>query len=133
MRNELLNSHYRLAIGGVACLLFFGCGRSNAPTKVPLARESLTVALESWKAGQPSTALRERSPAITMVDEAWQKGEKLESFETVAGELDDGVNLHCPVKLGLIDERGGRHSEQVTYVIGTAPVITIIRDLGPED
>lgn len=115
----------------VACLLLVGCGRSNAPTDVPSAKAALTAALECWKAGQSSDSLRQRAPSIVMVDDAWQKGEKLESFENVGSDTDDGVNLHCTVKLALNNAQGVRRSEQVTYVVGTSPAITIFRDLAP--
>ncbi|HEV3339180.1 MAG TPA: hypothetical protein VG125_02450 [Pirellulales bacterium] len=128
MKND--RSPRRLAVA-VACLLMVGCSRSNAPTDVPSAKAALTAALESWKAGQSPDSLRQRSPCIVMVDDAWQKGEKLESFENAAPEVDDGVNLHCTVKLALNDERAGRRSEQVTYIVGTAPTITIFRDPSP--
>jgi hypothetical protein len=126
------NHHrYRGTAAAVACLLVVGCGRSNAPTDVPSAKAALTAALESWKAGQSPDALRQRTPSIVMVDDAWKKGEKLESFENVVPEVDDGVNLHCTVKLAINDERGGRRSEQVTYIVGTSPTITIFRDPSP--
>lgn len=132
MRNDFSHALRRVWPAPAVCLLIVGCGpRANAPTDAPTAKEALTAALESWKAGQPPTALRKRTPAIVAVDEAWEKGEKLESFESVAGDVDDGVNLHCPVKLALVDERGGRRIEQVTYIVGTAPVITIFRDVSP--
>jgi hypothetical protein len=128
MKND--HPHRAFAVA-VACLLAVGCGRSNAPTDVPSAKAALTAALESWKAGQPPDSLRQRSPSIVMVDEAWQKGEKLESFENVAPETDDGVNLHCTVKLAINGERDVRRSEQVTYIVGTSPMITIFRDPSP--
>jgi hypothetical protein len=115
----------------VACLLVVGCGRSNAPTDVPSAKAALTAALECWKAGQSPDSLRQRSPSIIMVDDAWQKGDKLESFETVGPETDDGVNLHCTVKLAINNEQGVRRSEQLAYIVGTSPTITIFRDLAP--
>lgn len=115
----------------VACLFLTGCGRSNSPTNVPSAQAALKAALESWKAGQSLDSLSQQSPAIVMVDDDWKKGEKLESFEAVAPEVDDGVNLHCKVKLALNNAQGVRRSEEVTYVVGTAPKITIFRDLAP--
>jgi hypothetical protein len=111
----------------VASLTACGCGRRNAPGDTPLARQSLTTALESWKAGDPPSKIREASPSITMVDPAWEAGRKLESFEVVGPEVDDGVNLTCPVKLVCKDQQGNTLTAQIRYVVGTHPVITIFR------
>lgn len=104
-----------------------GCGRRNAPSDAPLARQSLTAALERWKAGDPPSKLREISPPITMVDPSWEAGRKLESFEVVGPEVDDGVNVTCPVKLVCKDEQGKTLTAQIKYVVGTKPVVTIFR------
>ncbi|HWB12799.1 MAG TPA: hypothetical protein VG826_26470 [Pirellulales bacterium] len=122
---------YRRLGAAVVCLLVAGCGRSNAPTDVPSAKAALTTALEGWKAGQSPDSLRQGSPSIVMVDEAWQKGEKLDSFENIGPEVDDGVNLHCTVKLAIKGEGGVQRSEKVTYIVGTSPMITIFRDPSP--
>jgi hypothetical protein len=129
MRNHRVNSVRRGLMAVAACLLAAGCSRTNAPTDVPAAKAALTAALETWKSGQAAATLQERSPAILMVDQAWRKGEKLESFETTGEDVNDGVNLHCPVKLVLCDKQGVRRNETVTYVVGTSPSITIFRDL----
>jgi hypothetical protein len=111
----------------VAAFTVSGCARRNAPSDPQLARQSLTTALESWKAGDPPTKIRESLPPITMVDPAWEAGQKLESYEVVGQEVDDGVNLTCPVKLVCTDKSGKKSTAQIKYVVGTAPQITIFR------
>lgn len=111
----------------VALLAVIGCGRRNAPSDAPLARQSLTAALERWKAGDPPSTLREASPPITMVEPAWEAGRKLESFEVVGPEVDDGVNVTCPVKLVCKDEQGKTLTTQIKCVVATKPIVTIFR------
>jgi hypothetical protein len=111
-------------VGWVAVI---GCGRRIAPADAPVARQSLATALESWKAGDQPSKIREGSPSITMVDSAWNSGQKLESFEVVGPDVESGVNLTCPVKLVLKDTAGKQSTVQVKYVVGTSPVITIGR------
>jgi hypothetical protein len=112
----------------VALFTVAGCGRKNVPSDASLARQSLTTALESWKAGDPPSKVRELSPPITMVDPAWEAGKKLESFEVVGPETDDGANLICPVKVVCKDQQGKTFTAEIKYVVGTHPVITIFRD-----
>ncbi|MEX2558332.1 MAG: hypothetical protein WD403_00390, partial [Pirellulales bacterium] len=109
----------------VISLLATGCGHKNQPTNAVLARESLKTALDSWKEGQTPQDLKQRSPSIIVGDTAWEGGQKLESYEIVGPEFDDGVNLHCPVKLVLKDSQGSTRTEETTYIVGTSPVITV--------
>jgi hypothetical protein len=115
-----------LSLAVIACGLGVGCGRRNSPSDAPLARQSLTAALESWKAGDAPTKIRENTPPIVMVDPAWDNGKKLESFEIVGPEVDDGTNLICPVKL-VVDDPRGKLTAEVKYIVGTSPKITIFR------
>lgn len=112
----------------IAWVTVAGCGRKTVPSDASLARRSLTTALESWKAGDPPSKVREASPPITMVDPAWEAGKKLESFEVVGPETEEGANLICPVKLVCKDREGKTFTGEIKYVVGTNPVITIFRD-----
>lgn len=116
-----------LASAIVAIFMAGGCARKNVPGDTPLARQSLTAALDSWKAGDPPSKIRESTPPIMMVDPAWDAGQKLESYEVVGQEADDGVNLTCPVKLVCADKNGKKSTAEIKYVVGTAPKITIFR------
>jgi len=115
----------------LGCLSVVGCGTSTDPTDAPLARQSLVTALESWKAGDPPTKIRDGVPSILMVDAAWDSGQKLESFSILPSEVDDGVNLHCPVKVTLKNNRGVQFIGEIRYVVGTSPKITIFREGSP--
>jgi hypothetical protein len=99
------------------------------PVDVELARESLRMALDSWKRGEPPDALRDGSPSITAQDMDWKAGYALVAYEIRGDEREDAANLHCPVQLTLRDQQGREVKKQVTYVIGTDPVITVFREM----
>jgi hypothetical protein len=122
--------HFSAIVGCAAmigCATMIGCGRRNAPADTALARRSLTTALESWQAGDPPSKIREAVPPITMVDPAWEQGQKLESFEIIGPVADDGVRLTCPVNVVCTGQDGKKSTAQVKYVVGTDPVVTIFR------
>ena len=89
------------------------------------ARTACATVLEAWKAGKPPETL---TPGITASDYAWTSGKQLLDFEFLPGEANDGTNLHIPVKLTLAGPSGKESTSNATYVVGTSPVITVIRD-----
>ena len=107
------------------CTTLVGCGQTNAPTDPALARNSLSQALDLWKSGAAHSELQSKTQ-IVMSDIDWKAGRKLESYRIVEGDRDDGVNLHSTVELKL--KGGSAKPRQVTYIVGTAPVVTIHRD-----
>lgn len=89
------------------------------------AREACKTALEAWQAAKKPEDLK---PDIIASDYAWNAGSELVSFEFLPGESSDGTNLHIPVQLTLKDGKGRESSSTATYVVGTSPVVTVIRD-----
>jgi hypothetical protein len=83
--------------------------------------------MEAWKNGKKPEDLKDGNPSIVVSDADWQAGRKLVSYK-VGAERDGGYNLHCTVDLVTTDDKGAEQPLQVTYVIGTSPVITIFRD-----
>ncbi len=58
---------------GFIGLVAIGCSNSpNAPVNAAKARETLQTALESWKSGEPATALESRTPPIYIIDQEWK-------------------------------------------------------------
>jgi hypothetical protein len=115
-----------------ACLLVsasWGCARTaaNLPLDKELARESFRVFLESWQHGDKPESLKERSPSIVSGDPDWESGKRLLGFRIVDDQHDDGTNSHITVELQLEGRRGSPTTSQLTYVVGTSPVITIFR------
>jgi hypothetical protein len=119
---------WRAAAWMFALLLIAGCGGQSGPVKLDkqLAKDSFTTFLETWKRGETPDSLRQKS-AITSRDEDWNAGAKLVSYRVVDIEKDDGSNLHAVVELDLQDPTGEQRTSQVTYVVGTSPVITVFR------
>lgn len=106
-----------------------GCGGPPPPTDKAEGVAVLQSVLEAWQAGEPMTALKDRKPAITVVDHAWSGGTKLAKFEIDAdGAQPSGYDLSCPVKLWLGD--GKKPPVQVRYVIALAPERVVTRDFG---
>jgi hypothetical protein len=108
-----------------------GCsqGFKNAPVQAGKAREVLRAALESWKQGDQVDALQHASPPVYVIDPEWQAGSRLKDYQIVgAGEAKD-ANLFCPVKLTLREPGGKEARREVTYIISTAPNLTVSRKL----
>ena len=115
---------FRLPPGGLlSVLLVFGlCGCSQETPSHPLdqelARASIQKAMQAWVEGKTPEDLQ---PEIVVGDQAWEQGKKLVSFEIVSSaETSDGSNLHIPVK-----RKFDSSESEVTYIVGTSPVITI--------
>jgi hypothetical protein len=114
-----------------AALLFVGCSRQQhaAAVNVQLAKDSLHKTLESWKKGDDQAALKMESPSITVQDLDWKSGYKLLDYEIIGDGKYDDANLLCPVKLKLVDPQGNEVTRQVTYMVGTDPIITVFREM----
>jgi hypothetical protein len=100
-----------------------------APVDAKMAQESLRTVLESWKKGDDPGSLRQGKPSITVQDLDWKAGYVLLDFEIVGEGKFDDANLLCPVKLRLRDPQGKEVTREVTYMVGTDPVITVFREM----
>lgn len=110
------------------CLAFAGCGKpltsQDLTLDKSLAKQSLTTALDAWKAGKQPAALKEGQPSITVADLNWSSGAKLADYKILA-EREAGVNLIIQVELTL-DKEGEPTTRKLDYTIGTSPVIAVI-------
>ena len=111
----------RRGISGFLIVMFlFGCAQETPSYALDkeLARSSVQKAMQSWVDGKTPKDLQ---PDVVVGDSAWNKGQKLVSFEILTDEeKSDGSNLHISVK------RKFESSEsKVTYIVGTTPVVTI--------
>lgn len=125
---------------GFCCLLALwagaslqsGCGSGPpvpAPVDASLARDTLERVMESWKEGESAESLQDETPAVVVQDFDWTQGMKLLAYEIVGEGKESGANLVAQVKLTLGDQGGAQSEKTVTYVVGTAPVLTVFRDL----
>lgn len=103
-----------------------GCQRgANALSlNEPLAREACQEFLTAWKDGKKAADLK---PKIIGRDSDWEAGKKLESFEILPEEKKHGPNLHLNVRRTLKDLKGRTIKQDVEFVVGTSPVITVFR------
>ena len=111
----------------VACLTLSGCGGPrNQPVKVDLAKATLNQVLEHWKSGGNMEDLRKRSPEIVVQEAQWANGAKLQEFQVIGDGRAVDASWYCEVELTLISADGGEPKKKnVTYVVGTAPVLTV--------
>ena len=115
------------AVLAVFLLSSLGCDRSARSLSLDqsLAREACSRFLTAWQEGGQASQLK---PDIIGRDYAWDAGQKLVAFEFLPGEFNDGTNLHIPVRLTFKDAQGKESRSEATYVVGTSPVVTVIRD-----
>jgi hypothetical protein len=109
-----------------------GCGSAayqSAPVDPSMALDTLTRVMESWKEGETVDALREESPPVVVQDFDWTGGMKLLDYEVVGEGKPVDANLIAQVKLTLQDKQGAQSEKTVTYVVGTAPALTVFRDM----
>lgn len=113
----------------LAAVLLAGCGGSPklTPADPKKAVSSLQMTLEKWKNGTSIDALRQEKPAVYVVDEDWQAGLKLASFQLRDVIDQGGVTARIPVRLD-IQSPNGLWSKEVEYRVQTEPVISIVRE-----
>jgi len=128
----LIRSSEALAAIATMLLCLAGCTAPAERHQVDpqTARSTLEAVLASWREGATPESWREKSPSVVVQDMDWQRGSKLESFEILSTEAVD-ANLNCSVKLVLQDTAGKSSKRTVSYLVGTSPVLTVFRGLGP--
>lgn len=107
-----------------------GCGEQPEPARLDsdIAREAVTQFLETWKRGGTPKELQAATPSIIVGEPEWEAGNKLAKFQVLKDkERQDGVNLHATVQLTTQSSKGRKSQSEVTYIVGTKPVITIHR------
>lgn len=114
-----------------AGLLVLGCnsGPNNAPVNAGKARETLLAALESWKKGEKSDALQKASPPIYVIDSEWQQGAVLKGYEVLGEGEEKDAHLFAKVRLTVREAGGKDVTREVTYIVSTAPNLTVSRKL----
>ena len=104
-----------------------GCSRSSAPVDAPRARQALVAALNGWRRGEAPAALQGASPALTVQDLDWMGGARLLDYQIAGDGREAGANLHIPARLTLRTPQGKELRKDVTYVVGTSPILTVFR------
>lgn len=116
----------RLLVLAMLGVVLAGCSRSARSLSLsqPKAREACIAFLTAWKEGKKVGDL---SPNIVGRDSDWEAGKKLEAFDLSPEDHSDGTNLHLKVRQILKDEKGRAINQEVAYVVGTSPVVTVFR------
>jgi|GEM_PF-458162 len=121
---------------GIALLLtcagfVAGCSEAHPvdPVRPEIARETLEAVLTAWKEDRTAESLQQQSPAIVVQDVDWMTGAKLTSFRLIDAGKVVGANLSIEVELSLIDSQGKSKVQNVWYLVGTDPALTVFRDM----
>jgi hypothetical protein len=116
-----------LSFFAVACLVASGCEQTARDLSLDQdkAHQACEAFLTAWKDGKK---VEELKPDIIGRDYAWDAGDQLVAFGFLPGEKNDGTNLHMPVELTLKSAKGKESKSKVIYVVGTSPVVTVIRE-----
>lgn len=115
----------------LSSVMLSGCGSSayqSAPVDVAKARGVLEDVMESWKGGEAAESLQQQQPPVVVQDFDWIGGAKLLAYEIVNEDKAVNANLVAKVKLTLQDKQGAKVEKTVTYLVGTAPKLTVFRD-----
>jgi hypothetical protein len=135
MSKYLLSSRL-LRQGAAVSLLVFplflaGCGeRGHAMPKVAdeaAAVAALKTTLDKWKAGATADSLGKETPAIHAVDEDWEAGNKLLSYEVQPPLPASGISARIPAVLE-IQSSAGVQRKTVQYLVETDPRLSVVRE-----
>jgi hypothetical protein len=129
------NRHLFMLLVVGPLLIADGCGSGYAPEAHRVdpehARSTLESVLISWQLGDTPQTWRQREPQVVIQDMDWTAGRTLEEFELLdEGEAID-ANLHCRVRLRLVDPQQGEIERTVTYLVTTSPNLTVFRSMTP--
>jgi hypothetical protein len=111
----------------IACSIgMAGCTRTARDLTVDktAAREACTKFLTAWQEGKKAADL---APGIVGKDSDWEAGKSLEAFEILPEERSDGANLFLTVRRTVKSPGGTPLQQEVGYVVGTSPVVTVFR------
>lgn len=120
--------HLVFALAAAATLLAGCSGSQTAPVDAERARDALKTTLDGWKKGDTPAALKEGSPSITVQDLDWMAGARLVDYQVDGEGKAVEANLYVPVKLTLRTKDGKEVKKNVSYVVGTSPILTVFRN-----
>ncbi len=82
-----------------------GCLNSSDVHRVngDVAMDVLTEVLQSWKDGKKPEDLTRKTPPVTVQDLDWMRGMRLLDFQIQDQTSPIDANLHCRVKLTMVD------------------------------
>jgi len=120
--------HRLFALFLIATLSFVGCARTKPRADTETARETLRVALDSWKKGRPADDLKDHDPPILITDHEWRGGFALLDYKVSPKDQLFGPHLRCQVDLSLQSPKGKNVKKKATYSVGTNKALTVVRE-----
>jgi hypothetical protein len=125
-------NRFMIVLFAAALGVSVGCGGTNytpAQASDPnLARQSLQVALDTWKSGESAQVLANQSPRLYVGDEDWRQGLALKEYKLLGDGEPFGNNVRFEVGLELAGKSGTESQKSVRYVVATSPVCSVMRD-----
>lgn len=116
-----------------------GCSGNHVPPPVAdaaAAADTLKLTLDAWKSGATPGSLSGQSPSIHAVDDDWQAGQQLMSFQLLDNDTANtavaGVAARIFATLELLGP-SGNNRKIVQYLVRTSPTRSVVRyDNEPE-
>jgi hypothetical protein len=123
----------RAAAASVLLVLAAGCSGSGDGRYIPsesAARQALEVALNAWKGGQEKPGpIAGSTPAVRVVDSAWEAGQRLESFEILKEEKTGSGDGKFTVRLTL---QSVPETQDVRYIVRGIDTLWVFRESDAE-
>ena len=129
-KRRLRSLRFWFVVWALAAAADAGCSSrppQNAPVDADRARATLRTALDSWKQGDKADGLQSASPPIYVIDMDWKAGTRLKDYQVMGDGEEKDAHLFSRVKLTLVGPGGRETSRDVTYIISTAPNLTVAR------
>jgi hypothetical protein len=112
----------------LAVLLASGCGTHlQAPADPDQARDALRTALDAWQRGDRPDSLAGAGQGVQVNDPDWSEGCRLTRYDIAGDGKRAGIDLRYQVTLTLTDSNGNRVRKDAVYVVGTSPVLSVVR------
>jgi hypothetical protein len=113
----------QLLAWGVFLCVCAGCTGRGTAKYIPSedkARQALEAALNAWRDGKKPGSVAGAPMPVQVVDSEWQSGKKLQSYEIVGEEPNEGPRLFS-VRLTL-QQPSGQQATTRYYVVGKDPL-----------
>lgn len=127
MRRHRIASLVLSGLAVVVLAVSSGCSQAPPrPADPDEARQSLSTALDAWKAGGDPADLLSKTPPLHVLDRDWSGGTKVTAYELEEGRP-LGAGIQYPVSLTLENAKGKTAKKRVVYVVNTGEVVSIAR------
>ena len=111
----------------LVAVLAAGCGSGSLPPAADpdLARQTLTTALDAWKAGETAESLAARQPPLFFND--LKADHALLAYTIADGHEVYGQSVRLSATLTLKLPGGATKERKVVYLIDTAPALVVVQ------